>query len=184
MEQKAQETILLIEKKMSQAQEVMLKNFLEIRTGYANPNILNKVNINYYGSQTPLKTLSSISVSEGTQLQIKPYEKTLIPSIKKAILASDLGITPETDGVLLRLNFPKPTEERRKVLVKEVDKLSEQTKVAVRNIRRDANDKIKKLALTKDLEALYLEKIQILTDKNMKMIEKEANNKNKELLKF
>ncbi|WP_349402109.1 ribosome recycling factor [Candidatus Phytoplasma solani] len=183
MEQQTQEIVLLIEKKMSQAQEMMLKLFLDIRTGIANSNILNKININYYGTETPLKTLSSVSISEGTQLQIKPYEKTLIPSIKKALLASDLGITPETDGVILRLNFPKPTEERRKALTKEVEKIAEQTKIIIRNIRRDGNIQIKKISLTKDLETLYLNKIQFLTDKNIKIVEKETINKNKELLK-
>ncbi|MFB0638272.1 ribosome recycling factor [Candidatus Phytoplasma solani] len=183
MDQLAKEIILLTEKKMSQAREIMLKNFSDIRTGCANPNILNKINISYYGTITPLNTLSSISVSGGNQLNISPYEKTLIPAIKKAILASDLGITPETDGVVLRLNFPKPTEERRKALTKEVNIIAEQTKVIMRNIRRESNDKIKKIALTKDLETLHLSKIQTLTDKNIKMVENETTNKNKELLK-
>ncbi|MBS2126483.1 ribosome recycling factor ['Fragaria x ananassa' phyllody phytoplasma] len=183
MEQQTQEILTLIENKMSQAQNIMLKKFADIRTGTANPNILNKLTINYYGIPTPLKTLTSISVSEGNQLNIKPYEKTLIPAIKKSILASDLGITPETDGVILRLIFPKTTEEKRKTLMKEVEKIAEKTKVAIRNIRRDGNDKIKKMALTKDLENLSLNKIQILTDKNIKIIDNEIVNKNKELLK-
>jgi ribosome recycling factor len=184
MQKKAQDILALLEKKMIQAQEVMLKKFCDIRTGNANPNILDKITVNYYGELTFLKTLSSISVAEGNQLNIKPYDSTLIPNITKALLESNLGITPQTDGVVLRLVFPKPTEERRKILMKEVEQLAEKAKVAIRNVRREGNDKIKKVELTKDLETFYLNQIQTLTDKNIKIIDQNVTSKNAELLKF
>ncbi|GFZ75127.1 ribosome-recycling factor [Hydrangea phyllody phytoplasma] len=183
MQQLAKDILASLETKMTQAQEVMLKNFCDIRTGTANPNILDKITVNYYGAPTFLKTLASISVSEGNQLNIKPYDSTLIPNIKKVFLSSNLGITPQTDGVVVRLVFPKPTEERRKALMKEVEQLAEKTKVAIRNVRREGNDKIKKVELTKDLETFYLNQIQTLTDKNIKLIEKHTTTKNTELLK-
>ncbi len=183
MQQLAKDILVSLETKMNKAQEVMLKNFCDIRTGTANPNILDKIAINYYGARTFLKTLSSISVSEGNQLNIKPYDSNLIPNIKKVLLESNLGITPQTDGLVVRLVFPKPTEERRKTLMKEVEQLAEKTKVAIRNVRREGNYQIKKVELTKDLEIFYLNQIQTLTDQNIKLIDKHATNKNNELLK-
>ncbi|MFP7699592.1 MAG: ribosome-recycling factor [Candidatus Phytoplasma pyri] len=185
MQEQANEFLVNIKKKMQKSNIEMLKELSSIRTDMSNPNILDKINIIYYGENVSLKQLSSISVVKRNQLNIKPYDCKLTEQIKKAILASDLGINPEiVNNSLIKLIFPPLTEERRKALIKQVEKISENAKIVIRNIRREGNNKIKKIILTKDLELLFLKKIQILTDQHIELIEKQTNDKNKELLKI
>ncbi|MCI9033868.1 MAG: ribosome recycling factor [Lachnospiraceae bacterium] len=173
------------EDKMQKAFEFLLSDFQTIRAGRANPHVLDKIRIDYYGTLTPLQQVGNITVPEARMLQIAPWEKSLIKEIEKAIMASDVGITPSNDGAVIRLVFPELTEERRKELVKEVKKKGEESKVAIRNIRRDANDSFKKLAKTevsedeiKDLE----DAVQKLTDRFMKDVDKAIEEKSKEIL--
>ncbi|MCI9399320.1 MAG: ribosome recycling factor [Lachnospiraceae bacterium] len=173
------------EDKMQKAFEFLLSDFQTIRAGRANPHVLDKIRVDYYGTPTPLQQVGNITVPEARMLQIAPWEKSLIKEIEKAIMASDVGITPSNDGAVIRLVFPELTEERRKELVKEVKKKGEESKVAIRNIRRDANDSFKKLAKTevsedeiKDLE----DAVQKLTDRFMKDVDKAIEEKSKEIL--
>ena len=156
-----------------------------IRAGRANPNILNKLTVDYYGTPTPIQQVANISVPEARLIQIQPWEKKLIREIEKAIQMSDIGINPTNDGSVIRLVFPELTEERRKELVKDVKKKGEAAKVAVRNIRRDGNDAFKKLKGTevsedeiKDME----EDLQKLTDKYIKEVDKSVEAKSKEVM--
>ena len=173
------------EDKMQKAFEFLLSDFQTIRAGRANPHVLDKIRVDYYGTPTPLQQVGNITVPEARMLQIAPWEKSLIKEIEKAIMASDVGITPSNDGAVIRLVFPELTEERRKELVKEVKKKGEESKVAIRNIRRDANDSFRKLAKTevsedeiKDLE----DAVQKLTDRFMKDVDKAIEEKSKEIL--
>ena len=156
-----------------------------IRAGRANPHILDKLTVEYYGTPTPLQQVANITVPEARMIQIQPWEASLIKSIKKAILVSDLGLNPSNDGKVIRLIFPELTEERRKELVKDVKKKGEGEKVAVRNIRRDANDAFKKMAkedVSEDEIKELEEKVQKLTDKFVKDIDAAVENKSKEIL--
>ena len=171
--------------KMQKALEFLLSDYQTIRAGRANPHVLDKIKVNYYGTPTPIQQVGNITVPEARMIQIAPWEKSLIKEIEKAIMASDVGITPSNDGVVIRLVFPELTEERRKELVKEVKKKGEDCKVAIRNIRRDANDSFKKLAKTeisedeiKDLE----DSVQKITDKYIKDVDKAVDDKSKEIL--
>ncbi|WP_423363914.1 ribosome recycling factor [Mycoplasma sp. P36-A1] len=169
--------------KMHKSIESFENALVQIRTGRANPNMLDGIEVEYYGSPTPLNQVASISVPEGRQLLIKPFDKTLVKEIEKAINAADLGINPQNDGENVRLNIPPLTEETRKVLVKDVYKIAEEAKIAIRNIRRDANDAIKKdKELTKDEITSYQEDVQKLTDTNIKEIDSIAKNKEVELM--
>ena len=172
--------------RMQKALDFLLSEYQAIRAGRANPHVLDKIRVDYYGTPTPIQQVGNITVPEPRMLQIAPWEKNLIKSIEKAILASDVGITPNNDGSVIRLVFPELTEERRKELVKDIKKKGEECKVAVRNIRRDANDAFKKLAKTeisedeiKDLE----DAVQKLTDKYIKEVDKTIDDKSKEILK-
>ncbi|HIX59402.1 MAG TPA: ribosome recycling factor [Candidatus Blautia gallistercoris] len=156
-----------------------------IRAGRANPHILDKITVDYYGVPTPLQQVANITVPEARMIQIQPWESSLIKAIEKAILISDLGLNPSNDGKMIRLVFPELTEERRKELVKDVKKKGEAAKVAIRNIRRDANDSFKKLAKEdvsedeiKELET----KIQKSTDKYVKDVDVTVDKKSKEIL--
>ena len=156
-----------------------------IRAGRANPNILNKLTVEYYGTPTPIQQVANISVPEARMIQIQPWEKKIIKDIEKAILMSDIGINPTNDGTVVRLMFPELTEERRKELIKDVKKKGEAAKVAIRNIRRDGNDAFKKLKGTeisedgiKDLE----DSLQKLTDKYIAEVDKAVEAKSKEVL--
>lgn len=156
-----------------------------IRAGRANPHILDKLTVDYYGSATPIQQVANVSVPEARMIQIQPWEKSMVREIEKAILTSDIGINPTNDGTVIRLVFPELTEERRKELVKDVKKKGEAAKVAVRNIRRDGNDAFKKLKGSdvsedeiKDLE----EELQKLTDKYIKEVDKSVEAKSKEVL--
>ena len=179
------ERVKVFDEKMTKAYNHLLSEYQTIRAGRANPHVLDKIKVDYYGTPTPLQQVGNISVPEPRMLQIAPWEKSLIRAIEKAIMASDVGITPNNDGSVIRLIFPELTEERRKDLVKDVKKKGEEAKVAIRNIRRDANDAFKKLAkedISED-EIKDLEKdVQKLTDKYIKDIEKAVEDKSKEIL--
>ena len=179
------EKLQQFENKMSKAYEYLAADFATIRAGRANPHILDKIKVNYYGSPTPIQQVGNITVPEPRMIQISPWEKSLIKEIEKAIMASDVGITPNNDGSVIRLVIPELTEERRKELVKEVKKKGEEGKVAVRNIRRDANDLLKKLEkggeITEDELHDGEDKMQKLTDKYVKEVDAMVAKKSKEL---
>jgi len=171
--------------KMQKAYDYLATDFAAIRAGRANPHVLDRIRVDYYGTPTPIQQVGNVSVPEPRIIQIAPWEKNLIKDIEKAIMASDVGITPSNDGSVIRLVFPELTEERRKDLVKEVKKKGEEGKVAVRNIRRDGNDAFKKLAKTEvsEDEIKQLEdKLQKLTDKYIKDIDTLVEEKSKEIL--
>ena len=179
------ERIKVYEEKMTKTHKNLLEEFGTIRAGRANPNVLNKIRVDYYGTPTPLQQVGNITVPEPRILQIQPWEASMVKAIEKAILTSDLGIHPTNDGKIIRLVFPELTEERRKDLVKDIKKKGEAAKVAVRNIRRDANDYLKKLGKSdvsedeiKDLE----DSVQKMTDKFIKEINKSVDEKSKEIL--
>lgn len=173
------------EEKMQKAYDFLLADYQTIRAGRANPHVLDKLKVDYYGTPTPIQQVGNITVPEARMIQIAPWEKSLIREIEKAIMASDIGITPNNDGTVIRLVFPELTEERRKDLVKDVKRKGEEAKVAIRNIRRDANDAFKKLAKTeisedeiKDLE----DSVQKITDKYIKDVDKAIEDKSKEIM--
>lgn len=176
------EILLELEEKMEEVIEGFKKEINKIRTGRANPALVEDIKVEYYGVLTPLKQISSISVQEGTQLYIKPYDRNSLKDVNQAVTAANLGINPQNDGTGIRLVFPKLTEDRRKELVKEVSKHLETFKVHVRNIRRDGIEEIKKEKLPEDNEKLYLEDIQKLTDEYIKNLENIFKDKEKELL--
>jgi len=180
--EKAQLELINLEEKMKKAIENLKHNLVLIRTGRPDPAILNKVKIDYYSVQTPLSQVANISIQEGTQLYLKPYDKSILKEIEHAIHASDLGLNPLNDGVGIRLIIPQPTEERRKELVKQVEKTGENSKVAIRNIRREINDKIKKLDLTEDDKKGYHNDVQDITDKNINLINEIIKEKSQDLL--
>ncbi len=179
------ERIKKFEGKMQKAYDFLLSDFATIRAGRANPHVLDKIKVDYYGTPTPIQQVGNISVPEARMIQIAPWEKNLLKAIEKAIQTSDLGIHPSNDGSVIRLVFPELTEERRKDLVKEIKKKGEESKVAVRNIRRDGNDFLKKLAKTEvsEDEIKQLEdELQKLTDKFIKEIDKAVEEKSKDIL--
>jgi len=182
--EQADHILLETQEKMEKTVHVLQHELTHIRTGRPNPALLDDVKVSYYGVDTPLSQTSSISVVEGTQLYIKPYDKSLLKDIEHALNASDLGLTPINDGTGIRLVIPQPTEERRRALVKDVEKHGEQAKVAVRNIRREGNDHIKKLGLTEDDEKGYHGDIQTLTDDHIKLLDEVIKEKSDELLKI
>ncbi len=157
-----------------------------VRAGKANPLILNPVTFEYYGAPTPINTMADIKATDARTVTIVPYDASTLKAIEKAILASDVGITPNNDGKCLRLVFPQPTEERRKELSKQVQKQGEETKVALRNIRRDANEKIKKMKkdseMTEDEQKASEKNVQDLTDKYIKICDDVTANKTKEIM--
>lgn len=170
--------------KMEKAVEKLDENLKTIRTGVANASLLEHVHFEYYGSETPINQVASIKVVEGRQLMIKPYDRSTLKDIERAIATSDTGLVPQSDGEVIRLNVPALTEERRKQLSKEADKMGEEAKIAVRNVRREANDAIKKdKELTEDDTKRMQEKVQRLTDEFAKKIEKEVSEKEKEIMK-
>ena len=171
--------------KMVKAVDHLAFDFSTIRAGRANPHVLDKIRVDYYGTPTPIQQVGNVTVPEPRMIQIAPWEKSLIKDIEKAIMTSDVGITPSNDGSVIRLVFPELTEERRKDLVKDVKKKGEEAKVAIRNIRRDGNDAFKKLAKTEvsEDEIKQLEdELQKLTDKFVKDIDKLVEEKSKEIL--
>ncbi|MBO5282714.1 MAG: ribosome recycling factor [Lachnospiraceae bacterium] len=171
--------------KMKKAYEFLESDYGTIRAGRANPHVLDKIRVDYYGTPTPIQQVGNVTVPEARIIQIAPWEKSLLKAIEKAILTSDLGINPSNDGSVIRLVFPELTEERRKDLVKEVKKKAEDGKVAIRNIRRDGNDSFKKLAKTEvsEDEIKQLEdSLQKLTDKYIKDIDALMEVKSKEIM--
>ncbi len=166
--------------------DVLTKDYAAIRAGRANPAVLDKVTVDYYGTPTPINQMAAISVAEARVLVITPWDKSTLKPIEKAIQTSDVGVNPQNDGTVIRLNFPALNEERRKELSKQISKMAEDSKVAVRSIRRDSNDKIKakKKAneITEDDQKDLEKKIQDLTDKQCKVIDGIADEKVKEIL--
>lgn len=180
------ERLKVYDEKMRKAYQYLEGDYQAIRAGRANPHVLDKVKVDYYGTPTPIQQVGNITVPEPRMLQIAPWEKTLIKAVEKAILASDVGITPTNDGAVIRLVFPELTEERRKDLVKDVKKKAEESKVAVRNIRRDGNETFKKLAkqdVSEDEVKELQDKLQKMTDNYIKDIEKLMEEKSKEIMK-
>ena len=170
------------EEKMDKSIEAYKRELNTVRTGRASASLLDSISIEYYGVPTPVQQVASVSIPEASQLYIKPYDKSSLKLIETAILASPLGLTPQSDGVGIRLILPKMTEERRRELVKLVNKMEEQAKVNIRNVRRDINDDIKKLDLPEDDEKGYLEDVQELTNKKIAEIEKLTAEKSKDLM--
>lgn len=174
------------EEKMKKSLANLEEEYGAIRAGRANPRILDRIQVDYYGTPTSLQGVANISVPEARMIQIQPWDAGLIKDIEKAILASDLGLTPANDGKVIRLVFPELTEERRKELVKDVKKKGEETKVAVRNIRRDANDAVKKEAkaneISEDDQKQLEDKIQKLTDGYVKKIDQAIDAKSTEVM--
>jgi ribosome recycling factor len=181
-----QQIINTAKEKMDKAVQAFTRELATIRAGRANPSLLEKVTVDYYGMPTPIIQLASISVPEARLLVIQPYDKSVIKDIEKAILSSDLGLTPSNDGSVIRITIPPLTEERRRELVKLVKKYSEDAKVAVRNIRRDANDELKKLEkngeITEDELRGYTDDIQKLTDDHIAKIDTITKEKEKEVM--
>ena len=171
---------------MDRRLEHMRMEFSEIRAGRANPAVLDKVKVDYYGAPTPVNQLAAVSVTEARTLTIQPWDASVLRQIEKAIQTSDIGINPQNDGKIIRLIFPPLTEDRRKELVKDIKKKGEGAKVAIRNIRRDANDVIKKMEKNGDISEDELkdneDKIQKLTDKYVGQIDKAIESKSKEIM--
>lgn len=182
------ELIKNTEEKMNKTVEVLERDYKSIRAGRANASVLDRINVDYYGAPTPIQQMAAISIPEPRVLMISPWDASTLKTIEKAILTSDIGINPQNDGRVIRLSFPPLTEERRKEIVKEVKKVSEDSKVAVRNTRRDAIEKLKALkksnAITEDDVTNGEKKIQNLTDKYCKEIDELAALKEKEILEI
>ena len=180
------ERLKAYDEKMEKAVDFLVSDYAGIRAGRANPHVLDKIRVDYYGTPTPLQSVGNITVPEPRMIQIAPWEKSMIKEIEKAIMTSDLGINPNNDGSVIRSIFPELTEERRKELVKDIKKKGEDAKVAIRNIRRDGNDALKKLGKSsevsedevKDLE----DKLQKVTDNYIKDVDKLIEDKSKEIM--
>ncbi len=180
------EKLKVFEDKMEKAVSVLKSEYASIRDGRANPLVLDQLTVDYYGVPSGIQQVANVSVPEPRMLLIQPWEKSLIKNIEKAILTSDLGINPSNDGSVIRLVFPEMTEERRKELAKDVKKKGDGAKVAIRNIRRDANDTVKKLQkggeISEDEQKQYEDKIQKMTDKYIEKVDKEIEIKSKEIM--
>ena len=171
------------ENKMKKAIENMEKRFTNVRAGRANPAILDSVTVNYYGTETPLKSLATISIPEARQLMIKPFDRSCLPNIEKGIYEANIGLTPNNNGECIILNIPALTEETRKEYVKQVKQIAEEGKINLRNIRQDANNEIKKNAdLTEDEKENQEDEVQNLINKYNKIIDEKEKEKEKELL--
>ena len=181
-----EEKLQPFETQMSKSYEALLRDYATIRAGRANPHVLDKIKVDYYGTPTPLQQVGNISVPEARIILIQPWEKKMIREIERAINTSDLGINPTNDGSAIRLVFPELTEERRKSLAKDVKKKGDEAKVAVRNIRRDANETFKKMnknnELTEDDQKNLETKAQKLTDKYIAKIDEAVEEKTKEIM--
>ena len=174
--------------KMKKSVESYQNSLVTVRAGRATPNILSTITFDYYGAPTPISQMAEIKVADARTLTIQPWDATTVKGIEKAILASDIGITPISDGRVIRLIFPQPNEERRRELTKQVSKMGEDAKVAIRNIRRDANDKIKDMKknseITEDEAKVSDKSVQDLTDKYVKEIDAVTAAKNKEIMEI
>lgn len=180
------EELKVYEGKMNKTLEVLLSDYAAIRAGRANPHVLDKIKVDYYGTPTPIQQVGNVSVPEARMIVIQPWEKSLLKAVEKAILTSDLGINPTNDGNCIRLIFPEMTEERRKEVAKDVKKKGDAAKVAIRNIRRDANDAFKKMEKAGEMSEDDLkeatEKMQKLTDKMIEKVDKAVEEKTKEIM--
>ena len=176
------------EEKMKKAISVYEENLSTVRAGQANAAVISKVNFEYWGAPTPITSMADIRVSDAKTLTITPYDTTTLKEMEKAILASDVGITPTNDGKVIRLVFPQPTEERRRELVKQIQKSGEDAKVAIRNVRRDANDLCKKMKkdgeMTEDEQKASEKSVQDLTDKYIKEVDAITAAKTKEIMEI
>lgn len=183
-----EEIVKQTEEKMDKCVNQLKKEMANVRTGRANPMILDKVLVDYYGAPTGLRQLAQVSVSEGTTLVITPFDKTIIKEIEKAIVKAEIGITPQSDGVVIRLSFPPLTQDRRKELAKEVKAMGEEAKVAIRNVRRDSTDAVKKLEKSQNLPEDAIkdgtDKVQKVTDKFIKIIDDTVASKEKEVMEI
>jgi ribosome recycling factor len=172
--------------KMEKAIGTLKKSFASVRTGRANPLILEKVTVDYYGAPTPLRQMAQVTVQDGTTLVIAPFDKSILKEVEKAVIKADLGITPNSDGIVVRLPFPPLTSDKRKEIAKDVKKLGEEAKVAIRNIRRDMTDELKKAEKSENLPEDVVKDsqndIQKITDKYTKTIENLCSEKEKEVL--
>lgn len=172
--------------KMEKTMNNLDEEFASIRAGRANPHLLDKLRVDYYGSPTPIQSVANVSVPEARMIQIQPWEASMVKEIEKAILTSDIGINPTNDGKVIRLVFPELTEERRKELAKDIKKKGEAAKVAIRNIRRDAMDRFKKLGKTEDISEDEIKDLedgaQKLTDQFVKKVDQVVEAKSKEIL--
>ena len=180
------EELKVYEGKMNKTLEVLQSDYAAIRAGRANPHVLDKIKVDYYGTPTPIQQVGNVSVPEARMIVIQPWEKSLLKAVEKAILTSDLGINPTNDGNCIRLIFPEMTEERRKEVAKDVKKKGDGAKVAIRNIRRDANDAFKKMEKAGDMSEDDLkeatEKMQKLTDQMIEKVDKAVEEKTKEIM--
>ena len=180
------ERVKPFEDKMTKTMDVLKEEYASVRAGRANPHLLDKLRVDYYGTPSTIQSVANISVPEARVIQIQPWESKMIKEIEKAILASDIGITPGNDGKVIRLVFPELTEDRRKELVKDIEKKAEAAKVAVRNVRRDANDAIKKAAkaseISEDEQKQIEDEIQKMTDKFITEIDKNTDAKTAEIM--
>ncbi len=175
-----------LEERMQKSIDVFVQNLSEVRAGRANPAILNRISVEYYGVLTPINQVAGISVPEARTIVIQPWDASVLKAIEKAILASDIGLNPNNDGKVIRLNFPELTADRRKELAKDIRKMAEEAKVSIRSIRRDGMDVVKeeqkKSEITEDQKADLEDKIQKLTDKYVAEIDKLMENKEKEIM--
>ena len=174
--------ILETENRMEKAIESFEKRLISIRAGRANPSILDGVMVSYYGTDTPLKQLANISIPEARQLQIKPFDKSCLPAIEKAIFESNVGLTPNNNGEMIILNIPPLTEETRRESVKQAKSYAEDAQIALRNIRQDANNEIKRLEIPEDEEKQKTEEVQELINKYNKIVDEKSKEKEKELM--
>lgn len=182
----AEEVLLTCEEKMLKTISEAKTEMVNIRTGKPNPMLLDKISIDYYGTPTPLRQIANVSSPDGQSLVIQPYDRTALTNIEKAILKSNLGVTPNNDSVVIRINFPPLTEETRKELVKKIKKMGEDFKVAIRNVRRDATETIKKMKKSENLPEDEVkdntDEVQKLTDKYIEEVDKIVADKEKEIL--
>ncbi len=173
------------EEKMKKTLDFLGEEYAAVRAGRANPHVLDKLRVDYYGTPTPIQQVGNVSVPEARIIQIAPWDKSMLKAIEKAILTSDIGINPQNDGSIIRLQFPELTEERRKDLVKDIKKKAEESKVALRNVRRDGNEEFKKLGkgeISEDEAADLADSLQKLTDDYIARIDKALEEKTKELM--
>lgn len=181
-----EELINELERKMQNAIEVLKKEFQKVRTGRANPAILDNVMVDYYGTPTPLNQVGNVSVPDPQMITISPWEKKMLGDIEKAIHKADLGLTPQNDGNIVRLPIPPLTEERRKELVKQIKKIGENAKIPIRNVRREGNDRLKKMEkdkeISQDEQKQYQDSVQKVTDKYVAEVDVLMADKEKELM--
>ena len=182
MSEALDELFLFGEEKMEKAISQLHREFGSIRSGRANPMILDKVVVDYYGAPTPLRQMSQVTVQDGTTLVITPYDKSILKEIEKAIIKAEIGITPNSDGICIRLAFPPLTEERRRELVKQTKEYAEDGRIAIRNIRRDILDELKKDGLSEDVSKNIEEKIQEIVNEYNKKVELIIKEKENELM--